>query len=60
MRDVYVIGVDTTKFDRYLELSVKDLAQQSTAACLKDAGLEENALSIATNFGENRSVKPFI
>jgi len=44
MRDVYVIGVDTTKFDRYLELSVKDLAQQSTAACLKDAGLEKEDL----------------
>lgn len=41
MRDVFVIGVDTIKFDRYLELSVKDLAQRSTAACLKDAGLEK-------------------
>jgi len=44
MRDVYVIGVDTTKFGRYLELSVKDLAQQSTMACLKDAGLEKDAI----------------
>ncbi len=44
MRGVYVIGVDTTKFGRFLELSVKDLAQQSTAACLRDAGLNKEDL----------------
>ncbi len=44
MRDVYVIGIDTIKFGRYLDLSVKDLAQQSTAACLKDAGLNKEDL----------------
>jgi acetyl-CoA acetyltransferase len=44
MRDVYVIGVDVSRFGRYPQLSVKDLAQQTTAACLSDAGLERQAI----------------
>ncbi|PCJ38583.1 MAG: thiolase [Moraxellaceae bacterium] len=44
MRDVYVIGIDTLKFDRYLEKSIKDLSQETTLKCLKDAGLEKEAI----------------
>ena len=40
MKDVYVIGVDTLKFGRFLDHSVKDLAQQTTSACIRDAGLK--------------------
>lgn len=39
MRKVYVIGVDTLKFGKHLDKSVKDLAQITTTGCLRDAGL---------------------
>jgi len=41
MKDVYVIGVDTLRFGKYLEKSIKDLTARTTTACLKDAGLEK-------------------
>ncbi len=41
MKDVYIIGVDTLRFGRYLEKSIKDLSAQTATACLKDAGLEK-------------------
>ena len=44
MRDVYVIGIDTLKFDKYLDKSIKDLAQATTKQCLKDAGLEKESI----------------
>ena len=44
MRDVYVIGVHTTKFDRYLDRSIKDLAAQTVTGCLQDAGLQQQAI----------------
>ena len=34
MRDVYVIGVHTTKFDRYLDRSIKDLAAEGMTCIL--------------------------
>ncbi len=41
MRDVYVIGVHTIKFGKYLEKSIKDLAADTIVPCLKEAGLEK-------------------
>jgi acetyl-CoA acyltransferase len=41
MRDVYVIGVHTIKFGKYLDKSIKDLAAQTVIPCLKEAGLEK-------------------
>lgn len=41
MRDVYVIAVHTIKFGKYLNKGIKDLAAETTLACLKDAGLEK-------------------
>jgi len=41
MRDVYVIGVHTIKFGKYLDKSIKDLAATTVTACLKDAGLDK-------------------
>ncbi len=44
MRDVYVIGVHTNKFARYLEKSIKDLAAETVTGCLEDAGVQKEAL----------------
>jgi len=44
MQDVYIIGVDTLKFGKYLDKSIKDLAALTATACLKDAGLSKEAL----------------
>lgn len=44
MRDVYVIGAHTTKFGRYLEKSIKDLAAETVIPCLKDACLDKNEI----------------
>ena len=44
MRDVYVIGAHTTKFGRYLEKSIKDLAAETVIPCLKDACLNKNEI----------------
>jgi acetyl-CoA acyltransferase len=42
MRDVYIIGVDTIKFGKYMDKSIKDLAIKTATGCLKDAGLNKN------------------
>ncbi|SHI96589.1 Thiolase, C-terminal domain [Desulfatibacillum alkenivorans DSM 16219] len=42
MRDVYVVGVHTIQFGKYLEHSVKDLAAMTFKGCLEDAGLEKD------------------
>ena len=47
MREVYVIGVHTLKFGKYLEEGIKDLALRSVAGVLKDAGLERQAIQSA-------------
>jgi acetyl-CoA acetyltransferase len=39
MRDVYIIGVDTVKFGKHMDKSIKDLAISTATGCLKDAGL---------------------
>ncbi len=39
MRDVFVIGVDTIKFGKYLNKSIKDLSAHTVTGCLKDADL---------------------
>jgi len=41
MRDVYVIGVHTIKFGKYLDKSIKDLAASTVIPCLKEANLEK-------------------
>ncbi|MBU2490447.1 MAG: thiolase family protein, partial [Proteobacteria bacterium] len=41
MRDVYVVGIHTLRFGRYLEKSIKDLACETTAGCLADAGVDK-------------------
>ncbi|MCD6569103.1 MAG: thiolase family protein [Deltaproteobacteria bacterium] len=41
MRDVYIVGIDTIKFGKYLDKSIKDLTAQTVMGCLKDAGLEK-------------------
>ena len=39
MRDVYVIGVHTIKFGKYLDKSIKDLAAETVIPCLNETGL---------------------
>jgi acetyl-CoA acyltransferase len=41
MRDVYIIGVDTIKFGKHMDKSIKDLAIATAKGCLKDAGLNK-------------------
>jgi len=41
MRDVYVIAVDTIKFGKHMDKSIKDLAIMTATGCLKDAGLDK-------------------
>lgn len=42
MRDVYIIGVDTVKFGKHMDKSIKDLSIETATGCLKDAGLDKN------------------
>jgi acetyl-CoA acyltransferase len=42
MRDVYIIGVDTIKFGKHMDKSIKDLAITTATGCLKDANLTKN------------------
>ena len=42
MRDVYVIAVDTIKFGKHMDKSIKDLAITTATGCLKDANLAKN------------------
>ncbi|MBU1169948.1 MAG: thiolase family protein [Proteobacteria bacterium] len=44
MNDVYVVGVHTIKFGRYLEKSIKDLTSMTVKECLSDAQLEKKAI----------------
>ncbi len=41
MREVYVIGVNTIKFGKYLDKSIKDLTAQTVIPCLNDASLDK-------------------
>jgi acetyl-CoA acetyltransferase len=44
VRDVYIIGVDTIKFGKYLDKSIKDLTAMTVTGCLKDAGMDKNSI----------------
>ncbi|ABW65923.1 thiolase family protein [Desulfosudis oleivorans] len=44
MRDVYVIGAHTIRFGKHLDRGIKDLAIWTVTECLKDAGLEKEAI----------------
>ena len=47
MRDVYVIGVHTIKFGKYLENGIKELCAWTVEGVLKDAGIEKRELQSA-------------
>ncbi len=47
MRDVYVIGVGTTRFAKQPEKSVKSLTAETVEKVLKDAGLEKERIEAA-------------
>lgn len=47
MRDVFIIGVDTLRFKKYLNQSIKELTRQTVVGCLKDAGLEKKDIQAA-------------
>ena len=47
MRDVYVIGVHTIKFGRYLENGIKELAAWTVEGVLKDAGIDKKDIQSA-------------
>jgi acetyl-CoA acyltransferase len=44
MRDVFIIAVNTLRFGKYLDKSVKDLAQQTVLGSLKEAGIDKKAI----------------
>lgn len=58
MRDVYVIAVNTIKFGKYLDRSIKDLAAETVLPCLKEAGLEKKDIQALwfsnTNWGYSK------
>jgi len=47
MRDVYIVGIHTTKFGKYLDQGVKDLTATTVQGSLKDATVEKEALQSA-------------
>ena len=47
MRDVAVIGAGMTRFGKFLERSMKDLAREAVEEALKTAGMEQQALEAA-------------
>jgi acetyl-CoA acyltransferase len=44
MRDVFIIGVNTLRFGKYLDKSIKDLAQETVLACLKEASIDTKTI----------------
>ena len=58
MRDVFVIGVDTLRFGKYIDKSIKDLAAMTATGCLKDAGLTKEAIQAVwfsnAGWGDNK------
>jgi acetyl-CoA acetyltransferase len=47
MRDVYVIGVGHTPFGKFLNRTIKSLADEAVTAALKDAKIEKDRLQAA-------------
>src|SRR3990172_237765 len=41
MRDVYIVGIHTIKFGRYLDKSIKDLTAETALPCIEEAGLDK-------------------
>jgi acetyl-CoA acetyltransferase len=58
MRDVYVVGVHTIRFGKYLDLSIKDLARQTVEGCMMDSGLMKKDIQ-ATRAGANLASPAF-
>lgn len=44
MRDVYVVGVHTIKFGKFLDRSIKQLSAEAVEGVLRDASLDKSAL----------------
>ena len=58
MRNVYIIGSDTLKFDRYKGISHIELTRRTVESCLADAQLTKKIFStsgLATVFGAIRT-----
>ncbi|MGD9763547.1 MAG: thiolase family protein [Candidatus Binatia bacterium] len=47
MRDVAIVGAGMTRFGKFLDRSLKDLAREAVDGALNDAGLERSALEAA-------------
>ena len=47
MRDVYIIGVHTIKFGKYLDTGIKELTGMTLDGVLKDCGLEKKDIQTA-------------
>jgi acetyl-CoA acetyltransferase len=47
MRDVAILGAGMTRFGKYLDRSLKDLAREATDRALESAGLERSAIQAA-------------
>jgi acetyl-CoA acetyltransferase len=47
MRDVYIIGVGMTRFGKYLDRGIKDLAAEALEETLRDAGIGGEAVEAA-------------
>ena len=44
MRDVYVVGVHTIKFGKFLDRTIKQLSAEAVEGVLRDASLDKSAL----------------
>jgi acetyl-CoA acetyltransferase len=47
MKDVYVIGIGMTRFDKHLDRSVKGLAAEALNKTVADAGIAKDAIEAA-------------
>jgi acetyl-CoA acetyltransferase len=47
MRDVAIVGAGMTRFGKFLERSMKDLAREAVQEALKSAGVEQQAIQAA-------------
>jgi acetyl-CoA acyltransferase len=47
MRDVYIIGVGMTRFGKYIDRGIKDLAAEALEGTLEDAGIDSEAVEAA-------------
>jgi acetyl-CoA acyltransferase len=47
MRDVAIIGAGMTKFGKFLERSLKDLAREAVEGALQSAGIDKSQVQVA-------------